>query len=334
MVRYAGSHAFCRDSPADEKGGEPQLGVVLDSAEGCVGPMRQLTPALAAAQAGTGKVVLSPDGFTFTRVQGQGPPVVLVHGMTSPSLVWERFAPLLAGRGYRVVCYDLFGRGLSARPNVAMDPALFHRQLDAVIADSGGEPPVVVGYSWGAGVVASWAACVPRDVGAVVLVAPGGVAESGGWGNAALRIPGVGEAIVAAGGRRGLLADVRRMFNSPHTAAEYLPRFVEQLEWEGYDRCFLASLRDCPTSWSAAYRALGRSLARVEVLWGDADTKVPVALAPALAALVPQSRLHVVAGGGHGMPWEAADAFAASLFTALSTPGLQPGQSAGPGPSS
>jgi len=65
--------------------------------------MRQLTPLLAAAQAGRAKVVSTPGGFTLLDVQGEGPPVVLVHGMISPSLVWDRVVPLLVAAGYRVI---------------------------------------------------------------------------------------------------------------------------------------------------------------------------------------------------------------------------------------
>lgn len=40
-----------------------------------------------------------------------GPLVVCVHGLTTPSFVWEGIAPRLAEAGYRVLTYDLYGRG-------------------------------------------------------------------------------------------------------------------------------------------------------------------------------------------------------------------------------
>ncbi|MSQ02999.1 MAG: alpha/beta hydrolase [Myxococcales bacterium] len=280
--------------------------------------MRQLTLTLAAAQAGAAQVVPISAGFTFLEVRGDGPPLVLVHGMTSPSLVWERVVPLLVGGGHRVVRYDLYGRGLSERPDVPMTAALYHAQLDGVIASACAEPPVLVGYSWGAGIVASWAANAVERVRRVVLVAPGGVGVPEPWGHAALRVPGLGEALVALGGRRGLLADVGRMFTSPDTTAAYLPRFVEQLQWQGYDRCFLSTLRHCPPDWEQAYAALGRTSVPVDVLWGDADRKVPIAAAGRLSELIPQARLHVVSGGAHGMPWESAEGFGRALAGVLS----------------
>lgn len=254
--------------------------------------------------------------FTHIDQSGRGPPVVMVHGMTSPSLIWERVAPILAEAGYHSVRYDLYGRGRSARPTRDLTPAVYHAQLDRVIAESCAEPPVVVGYSWGAGIVAGWAANAPERARRVVLVAPGGLVPEP-WSNAVLRVPWLGENLVSIGGRRGLLADVARMFASPETTAAYLPRFVEQLEIDGYDRCFLSTLRHCPPTWESAYAALGKSAIPVDVLWGNADIKVPIALAERLAVLIPQARLHVVSGGAHGMLWEAPDAFGAALLAAM-----------------
>lgn len=50
------------------------------------------------------------------RDEGTGPPVVLVHGTPSHSVIWRDVLPALVARGRRVVCYDLLGYGASERP--------------------------------------------------------------------------------------------------------------------------------------------------------------------------------------------------------------------------
>lgn len=290
--------------------------------------MRQLTPLLAAAQAGSAKVVATPGGFTLLDVQGEGPPVVLVHGMISPSLVWDRVVPRLVAAGHRVIRYDLYGRGLSARPEGPMTPEVYRDQLDAVVALTCPEPPVVVGYSWGAGIAATLAAAREGAVRGLVLVAPGGVEPARAWTNAPLRCPGLGEALVALGGRAALQRDVRRMFASPSTADAYLPLLAPQQAWEGYERCFLSTLRSCPASWEAAYAAVGGTPLPVDVLWGDADAKVPITTAAQLAQLVPHARIHAVPGGAHGMPWEAPGPFTDALVAALGRDGGSPARGA------
>src|SRR3954452_24637425 len=49
------------------------------------------------------------------RVAGQGPPVVLIHGMVNSSRHWEQVALRLADR-YTVIAPDLIGHGDSATP--------------------------------------------------------------------------------------------------------------------------------------------------------------------------------------------------------------------------
>jgi haloacetate dehalogenase len=55
------------------------------------------------------------------RSGGSGPPVVLLHGHPRAHTTWYRVAPLIAEKGFTVVCPDLRGYGRSAKPSP--DPA-------------------------------------------------------------------------------------------------------------------------------------------------------------------------------------------------------------------
>lgn len=50
-----------------------------------------------------------------TRLMGQGPPLLLLHGYPQTSAIWHRMAPALAER-FTVVCPDLRGYGDSGKP--------------------------------------------------------------------------------------------------------------------------------------------------------------------------------------------------------------------------
>ena len=54
-----------------------------------------------------------------------GPLVVLVHGFSAPSYMWDKNVPALVEAGYRVLRFDLYGRGYSARPSTKYDTQLF-----------------------------------------------------------------------------------------------------------------------------------------------------------------------------------------------------------------
>jgi haloalkane dehalogenase len=53
---------------------------------------------------------------SFVREQGDGEPVVLMHGIPVSSFVYRKILPLLAERGLRGVAFDLPGLGLAERP--------------------------------------------------------------------------------------------------------------------------------------------------------------------------------------------------------------------------
>ena len=103
----------------------------------------------------------------------EGPPVVLVHGVSIPMYVWDSTFEALTRAGFRVLRYDLYGRGYSDRPEGAYDRARFVRQLDELIAAVDLTPPVsIVGLSMGGAVSAAYGASHPEKVDKVVLIAP------------------------------------------------------------------------------------------------------------------------------------------------------------------
>jgi len=109
-------------------------------------------------------VASSPTRGTFTASDGvelawhelgEGPPVVLLHGLFSDADTnWIRFghAAEIAGRGFRLIMPDLRAHGTSARPH---DPALYPPDILAddglaLIAHLGLEDYDLGGYSLGA----------------------------------------------------------------------------------------------------------------------------------------------------------------------------------------
>lgn len=53
---------------------------------------------------------------SFVREEGDGPPVVCMHGVPSSSFLYRKVLPALAGHGLRGIAFDLPGLGLADRP--------------------------------------------------------------------------------------------------------------------------------------------------------------------------------------------------------------------------
>ena len=71
------------------------------------------------------------DASVFVRHGGDGPPVVLLHGHPRTSATWHRVAPLLARRGFTVICPDLRGYGRSRGPAPTADHAAHSKRAAA-----------------------------------------------------------------------------------------------------------------------------------------------------------------------------------------------------------
>jgi pimeloyl-ACP methyl ester carboxylesterase len=83
---------------------------------------------------------------------GEGPPVILIHGMAASLQDWDEFIPSLVSRGYRAIALDLPGHGESVKPE---EPQHYHVDaLYATLRDWIGSlhlegPPLLVGHSLG-----------------------------------------------------------------------------------------------------------------------------------------------------------------------------------------
>jgi pimeloyl-ACP methyl ester carboxylesterase len=112
---------------------------------------------------------------------GDGPAVVLLHGLASNCRIWDGVAPLLVAAGLRTVAVDQRGHGESEQPDHGYDFATVGRDLEAAIGALGLGRALLVGHSWGGNVALQYAA--DRDDRAVAGLAlvDGGFIEVAAW---------------------------------------------------------------------------------------------------------------------------------------------------------
>src|SRR3954467_10751685 len=89
--------------------------------------------------------------------EGDGSPVLRLHGFPDSSALWRHQIPALVAAGHRVIAPDLRGFGASDRPEGVASAAVHELVGDAVgILDAlGVERAAVVGHDWGGAV--GWA---------------------------------------------------------------------------------------------------------------------------------------------------------------------------------
>lgn len=85
---------------------------------------------------------------------GDGPPLVLAHGITENSHAWDPILPALAQR-WRVIAVDLRGHGESER-RPPYDPVTLATDVQTVVKQLGHDAPLTVGHSLGGVVVSAY----------------------------------------------------------------------------------------------------------------------------------------------------------------------------------
>jgi pimeloyl-ACP methyl ester carboxylesterase len=121
-------------------------------------------------------VNVQANGLGFHVVeQGDGVPVLLLHGFPDTGDVWRHQLPALAGAGFRAIAPDLRGRGRSDRPEGVEAYA-----LPELVADAAGlldaldvERAHVVGHDWGGVLAWAFAALRPARVDRLVVMSVG-----------------------------------------------------------------------------------------------------------------------------------------------------------------
>ena len=115
--------------------------------------------------------------------EGQGDPIVFLHGNPTSSYVWRNILPYVRGFG-RILAPDLIGMGDSQKlPNSGPSSYTFvehRRYLDALLEALGvGERVTLVGHDWGAALAFDWARRHSEEVRGIAYMEA--VAETYSW---------------------------------------------------------------------------------------------------------------------------------------------------------
>jgi pimeloyl-ACP methyl ester carboxylesterase len=257
----------------------------------------------------------------YYEVAGQGAPLVLRHGFTLDTRMWDDQFAVFARR-YRVIRYDGRGFGRSALP-VEGEPYTHEDDLAALLTHLGVARAHVLGMSGGGSTVTYFAHTRPAATASLILAgsALDGFPTPPAAAAATPPTEDARRAAQAEGPDAGRAAWLRELY------------FVPALE----QPAVAARLREIVAGWSVwqylhedpkrppappAVQRLGEIRAPTLVLIGERDTPRLLAVADALAAGIPNVRKVVLPGVGHMANMEAPGPFndAVLAFLAEVTP--------------
>lgn len=255
-----------------------------------------------------GRLVPLSQGQTHAQWHGpeEGPVLVCVHGLSTPSFVWAPLLPHLTGLGYRVLTYDLYGRGYSDRVPGRQDSAFFQRQLqDLLDAEGVAEPFALAGYSMGGAISTAFTAACPGRVSRLILLAPAGLGLAlGRFSDVVTRSPIFGDWMIEVLGAKALRGGYGGGDGENPIADAITNRALDELAVEGTLRAILSAQRGILSDdQSNLHGDLAAKNVPVLAIWGEADTVIPIRSLDRLSVLNPLARQVVLADADHRLTY-------------------------------
>lgn len=235
----------------------------------------------------------------------RGPYAIVVHGLTTPMEGMEATAEALGALGYRVLTYDLYGRGLSDAPKGKQTRAFFLQQLaDLCEVHDLREDLTIVGYSMGAQIATAFAVVNPYVVKQVVLIAPAGIVTGESrFSRFCRRVPLLGDWMHAMFGVRRHAKTIPN--KGPNRKIDTVLRAQrKQLDRRGYMPAILSSRRGIlAETFEDEHRTLARKGIPVLAIWGRLDGVIPLRASATLCEWNRGARHEMIDDADHGLPY-------------------------------
>ena len=243
----------------------------------------------------------------FVKV-GQGPVLLLLHGLGCDHTTWEPVIDTLAKR-YTVIAPDLLGHGQSAKPRADYSVGGYANAMRDLITVLGIDKVTVVGHSFGGGIAMQFAYQFPERTERLILVASGGLGPDVSPAIRAITTPGFHQVmglLTLPGVRHVGMAGLRALSGAPLKHARDLDEVANIYDSfkDPYARHAIQHVVRAVVDWrgqivTMADRAYLTEAMPMCVVWGRDDRVIPVRHADNVGELAPLARIEVIPNAGH-----------------------------------
>ena len=219
-------------------------------------------------------IVQLSNGFTYYKLENKETntiPVVLVHGFSVPSYIWDSTFKLLSDKGYFVISLDLYGRGFSENIDEFYTDELFANQVIELLQKLNVESAKFLGLSNGGRVISKIADIDSSIVEELIYVASSGfkyVDELNDKSVSEIEVsnfiknnyPTISE---------GQLLD----FKYPEKHSGWDIKYEELLRYKGFAKALISTRKNHYTM-DTIHSKIQNSDIPVFTIWGDSDQVV------------------------------------------------------------
>ncbi|MHA1994572.1 MAG: alpha/beta fold hydrolase [Candidatus Hodarchaeales archaeon] len=248
-----------------------------------------------------GSFIQTSDGYVHYQLKGEGECVVFVHGITTPSFVWDPIFDELASHNFSVLRYDLFGRGYSDRIRGRFDVDLYDRQLLELLTKLGlnKKKLTLVGLSLGGAICANFAVRHSELIKSICLIDPVHPSKLP-RAMKLLQVPGLNKIIVKFFGRNILFSNMSGNFHNYEKFPQFKDKFMAQLKFKGYSRSVISTMVQYKfDNLDRIYTSIGKLDVPICLFWGEEDTIVPYEVNEKLRTAIPHVIFHSIKEAGH-----------------------------------
>lgn len=245
---------------------------------------------------------------------GQGPPVILLHGLGGSMWQWEHQQIPLA-TSHRVLTLDLIGSGLSDKPSMEYTPTEMADSVKGFMDALHVERASLVGQSMGAGVAIGMALMYPERVERLVLISgfPDHVREKltsrtmkdalDTW--APVWVAQLANWVVGRGPTQRVLEEV--VYDRSLLTPEVIERSYRNRRRVGMLPPLFALMRSLPLWEEGFAKRLGAVRQPTLILWGSEDRVFPAKVGEEMHATMSGSRFALIPKTSHLPQWERPD---------------------------
>lgn len=272
----------------------------------------------------SGSFISLPCGNTHYEMKGEGETVVLTHGYATPYVIYDRLFDALVKSGYKVIRYDLLGRGLSERVYGPYTPELFARQLNELTKKVlGDEKFYLVGTSMGGTVTTAFCRFYPGKVKKLVLLSPAGMDTfKPPLYMKMCKIPGFGKAFFKTCGGRILLKHCSgELKNTSQEDKDYYTRYyADCAQYKGFVTSTYSSLINCILNTkedTEGYKSVNAQKIPTLVIWGTDDHTMPYYQIDRMKEILTNAEFITFEDSGHDFVYDEGDKTAKEVINFL-----------------
>ena len=251
----------------------------------------------------SGSFITLADGVTHYELGGpsNGKTVVLVHGFSTPYFIFDTMFDFLVNSGFRVLRYDLIGRGFSDRPHVNYNIQLFVKQLKDLLNALELKDINLLGLSMGGPITASFISQYPHYVSKHILIDPAGAKRTELlWILEAAKLPIVGELALGLFGSGNMIKNIAKDLFDTKSVEYFQDQYKTQMEYKGFKHAILSTMRNnMLESFFETYTQVGILQKPTLLFWGRNDKTIPFENSKIILKAVPHAEFHAIENCGH-----------------------------------